>query len=296
MRKKTSSKARRSRRIPVAIKQSLFSEAGEKCANPGCSNWRAHYHHIRHWAVYATHDAAHMIAICPTCHDAVHNGTLPISDETLYEWKGIERSDAPNTVPVFVEPGRVVRLRLGPFLVECRGTSQPVLGFSDRGVLSFQILDEDLLQVSAVLKGLDGRAIMRVVNNIVRVDRVRGLELKETPGHVRVTLPVQNDYVPKWMIAQARFHDPGFASDGRVVAFDIEVIGPGQAKVVGCWPDGEVGFVVTNERISLCRKKDSKPVSMVAHDPANRPLLIAEGRIDQTIFSFDERGRLRTPF
>lgn len=36
-------------------------------------------------------DQDHMIAICPTCHDAVHHGPLEITDDTIYSWKSIKR-------------------------------------------------------------------------------------------------------------------------------------------------------------------------------------------------------------
>jgi hypothetical protein len=77
--------ATRQRKVPKSLKAQLIKQAGDKCANPGCSNWRVHLHHIQHWAVYKTHDGKHMIAICPSCHDAVH--TSGIDDEMLYRWK-----------------------------------------------------------------------------------------------------------------------------------------------------------------------------------------------------------------
>ena len=83
--------------VSKQLKTQLRREAGEKCANPGCSATRTHLHHIREWAVYRTHDGAHMIAVCPTCHDAIHHGQLPISDETLYAWKRIPRDEASST-------------------------------------------------------------------------------------------------------------------------------------------------------------------------------------------------------
>ncbi len=64
--------AKQQRNVPKSLKAQLIKDAGDKCANPGCSNWRVHLHHIKHWVVYKTHDGKHMIAICPSCHDAVH--------------------------------------------------------------------------------------------------------------------------------------------------------------------------------------------------------------------------------
>jgi hypothetical protein len=63
-------------KVTEEVKNRLRTEARGKCANPGCSNVRAHIHHIREWAVYKTHDDQHMIAVCPACHDAIHHGAL----------------------------------------------------------------------------------------------------------------------------------------------------------------------------------------------------------------------------
>ena len=52
-------------KIPKTQKKQLIEEAGGKCANPGCSHWRTHIHHIKHWQVYKAHDTNHMIAVCP---------------------------------------------------------------------------------------------------------------------------------------------------------------------------------------------------------------------------------------
>jgi hypothetical protein len=64
------------------------------------------------WYIYGTHDPNHMIAVCPTCHDEIHHGRLPISDETLYKWKSIERSaSSMDTAYLTVEPGRLIEHR-----------------------------------------------------------------------------------------------------------------------------------------------------------------------------------------
>lgn len=67
--------------VPKNIKMDLIKKAGMKCANPGCSNYRVHIHHIKQWAIYQSNDEKDMIAICPVCHDVAHNGDLIIDDE-----------------------------------------------------------------------------------------------------------------------------------------------------------------------------------------------------------------------
>src|SRR5438270_731527 len=90
-------------KVPAETKRALVEEAGGKCANPGCANRLTELHHIKKWAIYETHDAGHMIALCPACHDQVERGPLRISDEDLYRWKTIERGQ-PIADFIYIEP------------------------------------------------------------------------------------------------------------------------------------------------------------------------------------------------
>lgn len=114
-------------KVPPAVKRQLIQEAGGKCANPGCSRQYEHLHHIEHWAVYKTHDRKHMIAVCSSCHHQIHHGRLRISDDTLYEWKGITRSLGDHRGYIYVEV--VDRFTLGRTLnhSDVRNTSAIVL-------------------------------------------------------------------------------------------------------------------------------------------------------------------------
>src|SRR5918996_6078095 len=96
-----------------AAKKRLRAEAGHKCANPGCPNRRTHIHHIREWAVYQTHVEQHMIAVCPSCHDAIHHGEIPLDDAVLYRWKSIPRGSGEIRSNIYVEPDRQPKLLLG---------------------------------------------------------------------------------------------------------------------------------------------------------------------------------------
>ena len=53
------------KKLKPAEKLAIVEEAGSKCANPRCSNWRVHIHHIKHWAVYESNDQKILIAVCP---------------------------------------------------------------------------------------------------------------------------------------------------------------------------------------------------------------------------------------
>ena len=78
------------KKLGVRKKRALLRESDNKCANPGCAQrCQLEFHHIKQWAIYQSHDEAHMIVVCPTCHTAAHGGKLLIDDATLYAWKGI---------------------------------------------------------------------------------------------------------------------------------------------------------------------------------------------------------------
>jgi hypothetical protein len=114
--------------VPEATKLALRDQAGGKCANPGCATVRTHFHHIREWAVYQSHDGENMIAVCPTCHDAIHHGAVKIDDDTLYRWKTITRTAQAQRGRLYVEPARQAKLLLGSVCVT-----------GDAGLLVFQL-------------------------------------------------------------------------------------------------------------------------------------------------------------
>ena len=139
------------RRIPKPIKGQLVLEAGDKCANPGCPNWRSHIHHIRHWAVYKAHDSDHMIAICPSCHDSVHYAG-GISDDTLYAWKKIIRPEGEFRSHIYVEPAKDIRVLTGSMCVETENSSGAVFKLSNANTFSLRILDGDIFISSGLVK------------------------------------------------------------------------------------------------------------------------------------------------
>lgn len=256
------------RKIKPALKRLLIDEAGGKCANPGCSNWRTHIHHIKHWAVYKTHGAADMIAICPSCHDAVHHGRLAISDEVLYGWKSVARRDRPEAAFVYVEPATELKLLTGSICLATSNEQAAVFHLSNSNHLKFRVLDGDLLQVSAKVQDQRGKELLRVVENHVRVARNRSVVFEHRAGRARVTLPL-SDFVPSWLVEQVRYQDSTFALGGVVVALDLEVMKPGLVRVRGCWPDRNEGVVITDSSLSFCRRGLRQPISMVGAGEAS---------------------------
>lgn len=275
------------RKIKPSLRRLLVEKAGGKCANPGCSNWRVHIHHIMHWAVYKAHDADDMIAICPSCHDATHNGSLKISDDLLYQWKGVVRQTAPDSVHIYVEPARELKLLTGSICIATTNDQAAVFELSNSNQLKLRVLDGDLLQVNIRLNDANGIEILRVVENHVRVSRSNNAKFEYRAGRVRVTVPATVNFAPTWLIEQVRYQNPSFASDGRIVALDLEVIKPGLIRVQGCWPDGDVGVVITEQALSFCTRGKPEPVSMVGEGEGS--VLMYAGPITSALFGFGQK-------
>jgi hypothetical protein len=272
------------RHIKPALKRQLIDEAGGKCANPGCSNWRVHLHHIKHWAVYKAHNSAHMIAICPSCHDGAHHGQLKITEEALYVWKGLERAMTSDSAHVYVEPAAELKLLTGTLAISTKNEQMVVFELSNSNKLRLRVLDGDLLQVSSRLQNRKEKEVLRVVDNHVRVARDKNVVFDFRAGRARVSVPASQDYVPDWLIAQMRSQDPAFAGDGRVVAFDIEVLKPGLVRVEGFWPSEEGAIVITKTSLCLCSRGAAGPTSLVGEGESS--VLMYAGPITGKLFGF----------
>jgi SEC-C motif/HNH endonuclease len=284
--------AQRRASITKRQKEQLVREAGGKCANPGCSAWRTHLHHIREWAVYKADDAEHMIAICPTCHDAVHNGALPISDGTLYAWKSIERSRPP-TDNVFVEPGDSSKLLLGSLAVTGQGgVTVFELGSSNR--LSFRLVDEDIMHLNLAVATTGGQEVLRIVDGHVRHEAAEPLQYARTPGHIRLTAPASEEYMPAWALGQIRLHEPEFAADGRLTLSDVEVLEPGLVRVQGIWNGPGHVVAITTERLAFLDPNRTGPLALTGAGAES--ILHFTGPITTALFTVgDESGALHIP-
>lgn len=272
------------RKIKPTLKRLLIEKAGGKCANPGCANWRVHIHHIKHWVVYKTHTAADMIAICPSCHDAVHHGSLKITDDLLYEWKFIARSGVPDSVHIYVEPASTMKLLTGSLCLSAIHDQATVFELSNSNKLQFRALDQDLLQVSSRLLDQQGNELLRVVENHVRISKDKRISFDCRPGRARITLPATENFVPTWLLDQVRTQDSRFAADGCIVAMDIEVLKPGLVRVQGCWPDGNVGIVITDKALCFCVRGHREPTSFVGGGEST--VLRYAGPITKAFFGF----------
>lgn len=271
------------RNIKPALKLQLINEAGGKCANPGCSNWRSHIHHIKHWAVYKVHDTNEMIAVCPACHDSIHYGRLEICDETLYRWKRIFRTTTPGASHIYVEPApnQELKLLMGTIALSTVNDRQIVFDHSNGNHLELRMLDGDILQVSSRLNDQSGNEVLRVIENHVKAKRDPHISFDSRAGHVRITVPATEKFIPAWVIERMRVQEPSYALDDRIVALDLEVERPGVIRVEGFWMTNASAIVITKERFALCDVSRQSPISFIGEGeqsvlkfvgPATRPM------------------------
>ncbi|QHD04929.1 HNH endonuclease signature motif containing protein [Pseudomonas sp. R76] len=272
------------RKIKPALKRILIEKAGGKCANPGCSNWRVHIHHIKHWAIYKAHTADDMIAVCPSCHDAAHYGHLQITDEMLYQWKDIVRASLPNSIHLYVEPGVELKLLTGSISFTTTNDQAALFELSNSNHLKIRVLDRDLLLVSIRLQDQSGKELLRVIENHVRVAKNESIIFDYRAGRVRVTVPATEDFVPRWLIQQIQARNPDFAANNRIVALDIEVVKPGIVRVQGCWPDKDVAVVITQDELSFCSRERPKPLTLVGEGEGS--VIVYAGPITSALFGF----------
>ena len=233
-------------KVPAGIKRTLIEEAGGRCINPGCPSARVHLHHISDWATYETHDAKHMIAICPTCHDAVHHGALIIDDETLYRWKtegkGPRKADL-----LFVEPGKNPLIKLGRTAITGLGSQGlVVLAPSPNCHLSYTVEDGEIVLVSCKLADSAGTPIIGLADNRIRIIHPSDdFNYARVPGHFQLTGPPRA-LLDGWMIDGVRTRLPNFG-DGPEVVLEAEVVAAGEIAIRGIWRDGDRVLVVRDE-------------------------------------------------
>lgn len=273
-----------SRHIPKALKELLINESGGKCANPGCSNVRSEIHHIEHWAVVKTHDAKHMIAVCPSCHDACHNGKLKITEEDLYIWKKIERSSTKGFGHIFVEPSAISRLLTGSISLST-DNNQKLIAFnlSKNDKLEFSI-DDDFLKVSTQLSDPYGNIIIKVKDNNLTFNKDPDITFLQRQGRVQITVPMSKYYLPAHAIFQMRNIEPDFASDNRVIALDLQVVKPGTVRVKGFWNDDTNSIVITDDTLNFCSLGQQRPTTL--RGEGEDTVLVVAGPVESSLFGF----------
>ncbi len=191
------------------------------------------------------HDEKYMIAVCPTCHDAIHNGSLEITDEILYRWKGIKRQNRTADI-LFVEPSKNTIMKLGQIEIVAQG-GMIVFAPSPNNALKYVVENDDIILVSCEVSDRAGNPIIKITDNRICLlgDRSKYTYL-DLPGHKTLVGPAQ-EIIEPWMIDSVRTRDQSFALEFEVI-FDIEVTVPGQVKVKGIWCDGGRCLVVRDNK------------------------------------------------
>lgn len=275
--------AEEKRHIPRPIKRRLLEEAGGKCANPGCSNTKTEFHHIKHWAVYKAHRAEDMIAVCPSCHDAAHHGTLRITDELLYEWKQSKLETGRHHDVLFVEPAKELSLLAGSLRLTTRTEQLITFHLSNKNTLAFRVEGLEIMLLQSTLRDLAGIEVLEVRDNRVAVKRDDDVTFERRTGRVRITVPASDRYIYPEMISQMRAHDLSYAADGRIIAVDLQVVQPGVVRVLGAWPAPEGGVIITEKSLSCLLPGNLGPISFIGEEGAR---LIFDGDINGKLFNF----------
>jgi hypothetical protein len=278
--------------ISNSKKKRLYAEAGHKCANPGCPNRRTHIHHIREWAVYQTHDEQHMIAVCPTCHDAIHHGAILIGDDVLYRWKAIPRNTGIIRSHLYIEPDGQAKLLLGTVAVTAPSKAL-VFELSPFNRLKFAIKDEGIMLFDLTVSTLEGDEVLRVSENYIKHQSRPDIEFLQVPGNIKVIVPCAEEFIPKWAVEHMREQEKAFGDTGRITALGISVIKPGLARVEGVWAQKDKTVVITQERLSFIRPDLMGPISFAGAGESSVLHYVSSGVIDIPLFGFDKNSTIR---
>ncbi len=263
------------------MKLNLVKEAGMKCANPGCSNYRTHIHHIQEWHVYRTHNKDHMIAICPSCHDAVHHGKLSIEDATVYRWKEIKRTELNRDI-IYIEPSKPTKILLGS-IAATGDSGLIVFELSAHNRLSFRLVDEDIFFLNLVVTNRSGLEVIKIVDNHVKYLNDENLQYERRPGRLCLSIPISEEFIPDWALTRIRREDSKYAINGQLILLDVEVLEPGLARVQGIWTEGEKAIIITKEFISFDNLKNPHP--LIIEGEGVNSVLVYQGSINSSLFS-----------
>jgi hypothetical protein len=224
-----------------------------------------------------------MIAVCPTCHDAIHHGDIPITDETLCDWKSIPRASDLIRNHIYVEPGPRPRILVGSItLTGLDGLVVFRLGASQE--LSFRTSGADLLLLNLRITDVAGTDVLVIRDNyVVHKPRVE-IDYANVPGRMEVTAPADPSFVPEWALSKMRLHSPCFGQNGRVVLASVHVLEPGLVRVQGIWMNSNAGVIITDDHLSLLLERLAQPVSIVG---AGKETTIEwRGAITTALFAF----------
>ncbi len=232
-------------------KELIREESGGKCANPGCAVWRTHIHHIDEWAIYHSDEPEILIPVCPSCHDQIHHGSLPISREVLLQWKKIKRNRCIRNLHIYVEPGNELKLKAGGvwFANPVDKIKLKLFELIPSVKIDFNTQGNKISLVDISITDIEGNVALVVLSNYIEV-RDEELDCEERKGHIRITTKNINKFLPKDYVQKMRDEDSGFAND-KLVVLELEVLGPGQLAINGCWYNEGQAVVMTDNGLTF---------------------------------------------
>ncbi|MFZ2339220.1 MAG: HNH endonuclease signature motif containing protein [Bacteroidales bacterium] len=268
--------------ISKKLKKKLIQEAGNKCANPGCSSLFTNIHHITRWAVYQVHDESEMIAVCPNCHYAIHHGQIKVTDEVIHEWKKIYRVSKNLKSHLYIEPDSQTDILLG-----LCSFSNPegmfLFNLSQYIYLNFRIINKETIVLNLSMASLDGTEVIKVTDNYISVLNTSLVEYQEVPGHIIVIAHNIFNFVPEWMVALMQKVEPVYGSISKFPILEIQVIKPGLVKVLGAWINNKNGIIITPNSISFLKPGLTSPIGFMCQQGTR---FKCRGIINNTLFGF----------
>ncbi|UJW81275.1 hypothetical protein [Hydrogenophaga sp. SL48] len=216
-----------------------------------------------------------MIALCAACHDQVHRGRLAISDETLYRWKRLDHPRDRHWAAINAEPKvQPIPLRLGPFSINSDVEAAGLIQLGGANWLTLRVLEGGIVLVDSKLLNAAGEEILRVTRSQVVMRKNPAVKFESAPGRVLITVPVESDFIPPWvMINFARVQDSFVRHDGRVAALDIEVMEPGIVRVEGYWLSRYHAAAITPKAISIASYSTHGPITLQQIGEGAPPIL-----------------------
>lgn len=270
-----------SRALTPTEKDQIREASGGKCANPGCSAWRTHIHHIDEWAIYHSDDPEILIPVCPSCHDHIHHGALTISRELLIQWKNIARKRSIRNLHIYVEPGEKLKFCAGGFWLFNSPNQMGLHLFqlAPNVKVKFNIQGNKISLVDISICDVHGNLAVEVLSNYIEVvDPL--LHCEERAGHIKITSNDMERYLPSHLVAKFREKETDFA-ENSITVLEIEVTSPGELKLKGCWYEEGQAVLMTEHGLTFVPQM----ISLVSKD--SECGLTYTG--DKTLFSAGKR-------
>jgi hypothetical protein len=222
-----------------------------------------------------------MIALCPTCHDAVHHGQFEIPDETLRAWKRLNRRSDPVRDHLYIEPRTSPAIVLGTIDIRSKRDTI-VLQLTESLRLSFRIIDNALLFLEARVQDVSGREVISIRENHVTFPHRDDVLYEFVPGHFKLTTSDPFQFLAPWAVTQLRAHEPDFGVP-RTTILSVVVEAPGRVRVEGIWAEYAKAIVVTNSAISFLNPGRPRPISFVGAG-GGKTTFLWDGPITEAIF------------